>query len=156
MFGEKPIVGQTIIRIKKDRIILPSFTHVEPGDKISATFDAYQKKIILLKEKELYERLSILHTKIKQAYLEKRITYEEYHKLERYFWGILPLHERTITSKLEYQLFNRKPFAISELSRVQKLNLKDEVFAVGVGTTLELYPSEEMYYEDLKKTKKIK
>lgn len=154
MFGEKPIVGQTIIRIKKDRIILPSFTYAEPGDKISATFDAYQKKIILLQEKELYERLSILHKKIQQAYLEKRIDYQERQKLERYFWGILSLHERTITSKLEYQLFNRKSYAISELSRVQKLNLKDEVFAVGVGTTLELYPSEEIYYEELKKIKK--
>ena len=48
MFGEKPIVGQTILRISKDRIILPSFTHAEPGDEVSATLDPYQKKIILL------------------------------------------------------------------------------------------------------------
>ena len=46
MFGEKPIVGQTILRISKDRIILPSFTHTEAGDELSATFDPYQKKII--------------------------------------------------------------------------------------------------------------
>jgi hypothetical protein len=60
MFGEKPIVGQTILRINKDRIILPSFTHVEAGDEVSATFDVYQKKIILLQEKELIERLNTL------------------------------------------------------------------------------------------------
>ena len=53
MFGEKPIVGQTILRISKDRIILPSFTHAEAGDEVSATLDIYQKKIILLQENHL-------------------------------------------------------------------------------------------------------
>ena len=94
MFGEKPIVGQTIIRIKSDRIILPEFTHVEAGDLVSATLDPYQKKVILLQEKELIERL----------------------------------------------------------------NLRDEVFAVGVGTTLELYPSEQAYeeYQIMEEERKLK
>lgn len=147
MFGEKPIVGQTILRISKDRIILPSFTHVEAGDEVSATFDPYQKKIILLQEKELIERLNTLHDKMKLARTEGRLGYKDYHDLLRYFWGMLPLHERTITKKLEYQLFNRKPVAGCELRQLQRLNLRDEVFAVGVGTTLELYPSEEAYHE---------
>lgn len=147
MFGEKPIVGQTILRISKDRIILPSFTHVEAGDEVSATLDPYQKKIILLQEKELIERLNTLHDKMKLARTEGRLGYKDYHDLLRYFWGMLPLHERTITKKLEYQLFNRKPVAGCELRQLQRLNLRDEVFAVGVGTTLELYPSEEAYHE---------
>ena len=147
MFGEKPIVGQTIIRIKNDRIILPEFTHVEAGDEVSATLDLYQKKIILLQEKELIERLNTLHEKMQLARTEGRLKYKEYHDLLRYFWGILPLHERTITKRLEYQLYNRKPVAGCELRQLQRLNLRDEVFAVGVGTTLELYPSEEAYHE---------
>ena len=147
MFGEKPIVGQTILRINKDRIILPSFTQVEAGDEVSATFDVYQKKIILLQEKELIERLNALQEKMKLARAEGRLGYHDYHELQRYFWGMLPLHERRISQRLEYQLFNRKPVAAHELRQIQKLNLRDEVFAVGVGTTLELYPSEEAYHE---------
>ena len=124
MFGEKPIVGQTIIRIKSDRIILPKFTHVEAGEEVSATIDPFQRKIILLQEKELLERLEVLHEKMKLAREEKRLSYSEYQDLQRYFWGMLPLHERKITQKLEYQLFNRKPVASCELKQIQKF-IKD-------------------------------
>ncbi len=148
MFGEKPIVGQTILRISKDRIILPSFTHAEPGDEVSATLDPYQKKIILLQEKELIERLNTLHEKMKLAREEGRLKAKDYHDLQRYFWGMLPLHERTLNKKLEYQLFNRKPVASFELRQLERLlNLRDEVFAVGVGTTLEIYPDEQSYHD---------
>ena len=158
MFGEKPIVGQTIIRIKSDRIILPEFTHVEAGDLVSATLDPNQKKVILLQEKELIERLNTLHEKMQLARSEGRLGYKDYYELQRYFWGMLPLHERTITKKLEYQLFNRKPVAGCELRQLQRLNLRDEVFAVGVGTTLELYPSEEAYeeYQIMEEERKLK
>lgn len=147
MFGDKPIVGQTILRIKKDRIILPSFTHVEAGDIVSGTIDPYKKKIILLQEKELIERLTILQKKLEQARKEGRINPVEYRNIQRYYWGILPLHDRRITKKLEYQIFNRRSVATYELREVQKLNLRDEVFAVGVGTTLEIYPDENSYHE---------
>lgn len=147
MFGDKPIVGQTILRISNDRIILPSFTHVEAGDEVSATLDPYQKKIILLQEKELIERLNTLQEKMKLAREEGRLGYKDYHDLQRYFWGMLPLHERTINKKFEYLLFNRKPVASFELRQLQKLNLRDEVFAVGVGTTLEIYPDEQSYHD---------
>ena len=148
MFGEKPIVGQTILRISKDRIILPSFTHAEPGDEVSATLDPYQKKIILLQERELIDRLNTLHEKMKLAYQEGRLKAKDYHDLQRYFWGMLPLHERTLNKKLEYQLFNRKPVASFELRQLERLlNLRDEVFAVGVGTTLEIYPDEQSYHD---------
>lgn len=157
MFGEKPIVGRTIIRIKSDKIILPEFTHVEAGDLVSATLDPYQKKIILLQEKELIERLNTLHEKMKLARSDGRLSYKDYHDLQRYFWGMLPLHERTINKKLEYQLFNRKPVAGCELRQLQRLNLRDEVFAVGVGTTLELYPSEQAYedYQVMEQERKL-
>ncbi len=147
MFADKPIVGQTILRVTNDRIILPSFSFVEAGDLVSATLDPYQKKIILLQEKELIERLNILHEKLRIARTEGRLGYKEYHDLQRYFWGMLPLHERTINKRLEYQLYNRKQVASFELRQLQRLNLRDEIFAVGRGTTLELYPDEKTYQE---------
>lgn len=147
MFGEKPIVGQTILRISKDRIVLPSFTYAEPGEEISATLDPYQKKIILLKEKDLIERLNTLHEKMLKAREEGRLGYKDFHELQRYFWGMLPLHERVLNKKLEYLLFNRKPVAGFELRQLQRLILRDEVFAVGTGNALELYPSEQAYHE---------
>ena len=157
MFGDKPIVGQTILRITNDRIILPSFTHVEVGDEVSATLDVYQKKIILLQEKELFERIAELQEKMKQARLEGRLGYKDYHDLLRYICGSLPLHERIINKRHEYLLYNRKPVAGFELKQLQKLNLRDEVFAVGVGTTLELYPSENAYheYQEMMEQKKL-
>jgi DNA-binding transcriptional regulator/RsmH inhibitor MraZ len=61
---------------------------------------------------------------------------------------MLPLHERILNKKLEYQLFNRKPVAVHELRQLERLsNLRDEVFAVGVGTTLEIYPDEQAYHD---------
>jgi len=147
MFGDKPIEGQTIISIKNDRIILPSFTYAEAGEEISATLDIYQKKIILIKEKELIERLTTLHEKMKIARQEGRLGYKDYHDLLRYIWGMLPLQERTLNKKLEYQLYNRKPVAGLELKQIQRINFRESVFAVGVGTTLELYPDEKAYHD---------
>ena len=48
---------------------------------------------------------------------------------------------------LEYLIFNRKPVAGFELRQLQRLILRDEVFAVGTGNALELYPSEQAYHE---------
>ena len=84
---------------------------------------------------------------MKLAYQEGRLKAKDYHDLQRYFWGMLPLHERIISKKLEYQLFNRKPVASCELRQIQRLNLRDEVFAVGVVTTLEIYPDEQAYHD---------
>ena len=63
---------------------------------------------VLVNEKfELIERLNALHEKMKLARAEGRLGYHDYHELQRYFWGMLPLHERRISQRLEYQLFNR-------------------------------------------------
>ena len=148
MFGEKSMDNEkAIISIKNDKIVLPSFTCAEPGDIVSATIDPYQRKIILLQERELLERLNTLQGKMQLARTEGRLGYKEYHDLQRYFWGMLPLHERTINKKLEYQLYNRQPVASFELRQIQRINYSESVFAIGVGTTLELYPSEQSYEE---------
>ena len=117
--------------------------------RASIEIEYYYDSIVfsVLKTKELIERLTILQKKLEQARKEGRINPVEYRNIQRYYWGRLPLHERKINQKLEYQLFNRRPVATYELREIQQLNLRDEVFAVGVGTTLELYPDEQSYHE---------
>ena len=46
-------------------------------------------------------------------------------------------------------LFSDKYEDSAEQRQIRRLNFKDEVFAVGVGTHLEIYPSEQAYQEDL-------
>lgn len=145
MFGEKEIVGQTIIRVKKDRIKLPDFTGVEPGETLSATLDPHKTKIIILKTEEFEEKLDELAKKMKQARQLGHITYKQYHELQLYIWGILPLHDRLINKNKEFLLYSQKHEDQPEQAQIRKLNLKDEVFAVGVDHHLEIYPNEEAY-----------
>lgn len=158
MFGEKPIVGHTIIRINNNRIILPESTHVEVGEILNSTIDLYQRKIMIMNEQDFYIRLNELKEKIEKGRQERRIDYQTYHNLQRYIWGMLCLHDRKINKKKEFMLFSSKYEDQAEQRQIRKLNFKDEVFAVGVGTHLEIYPSEQAYYDDLlfqEKRKKV-
>ena len=150
MFGEKEIVGHTFIRIKNNKIVLPDFTGIEPQEELEATIDPYQRKILIMKQSEFDARLKLLASKIEDAIKEGRLTRQKSHTLELYLWAILPLHSRTITKKKEFTLFSNKPEDALELQQIRKLNFKDQVFAVGVGTHLEIYPSQEAYEEDIK------
>lgn len=156
MFGEKEIVGQTIIRIKKNKIIIPEFTGVEPGEILYSTIDIYQKKILIMKEKDFLKRIKELEEKIEQGRENRIINSETYRNLKRYIWGILCLHDRKITQKKEYMLFSNKFEDGPEQRQIRKLNFKDEVFAVGVKNHLEIYPSEESYQEDISLQKTLK
>lgn len=149
MFGEKPIVGQTIIRIKKNRIVLPDFTGIEPGEKLSSTIDLRQKKIMIMQEKDLLSRLDMLNKEIELRRENGTISYRTYKNLQSYIWGVLCLHERKINKKKEYMLFSQKYEDIPEQRQIRKLNFKGEVFAVGVEKHLEIYPSEEAYHDYL-------
>lgn len=156
MFGEKEIVGQTIIRIKKNKIVIPEFTGVEPGEILYSTIDIYQKKILIMKEKDFLKRLKELEEKIEQGRENRIINSETYRNLQRYIWGILCLHDRKITQKKEYMLFSNKFEDGPEQRQIRRLNFKDEVFAVGVKTHLEIYPSEAAYQEDISLQKTLK
>lgn len=149
MFGEKPIVGHTIIRIKNNRIVLPDFTHIEVGETLNSTIDLHQRKIMIMNELDFYKRLDDFKKRIEEGRKQGIISYSDYHNLQRYIWGILCLHERKINKRKEYMLFSDKYEDSAEQRHIRRLNFKDEVFAVGVGTHLEIYPSEEAYQEDL-------
>lgn len=154
MFGEKEIVGQTILTLKKDKIILPDFTYAEPGEEIHIMLDPYQKKLMLMQREELLRMLYKYADKIEKARKEGRIGYTEYHNCQRYIWGILPLRERILNKKLEFQIFSQKKDEEPNMRQLRRLNLKNEIFAVGTGKQLHLYPSEESYKEELKLLKK--
>lgn len=156
MFGEKEIVGQTIIRIKKNKIVIPEFTGVEPGEILYSTIDIHQKKILIMKEKDFLKRLYELDEKIEHGKETGLINSQTYRNLKRYIWGILCLHDRKITQRKEYMLFSNKFEDGPEQRQIRKLNFKDEVFAVGVETHLEIYPSESAYQEDISLQKTLK
>lgn len=147
MFGEKEIVGQTIIRIENNRIVLPPFTYAEPGEEISAMLDPYQKKLLLMKEKVLIAKIMEYDKLLDDKRKEGVLSYQEYHKFKRYFWGILPFHTRTIDQKCRYLLFSKDPSEALDMDLLRRLNLKEQVFAVGTGNALEIYPSENSYHE---------
>ena len=149
MYGEKPVVGHTIIRIKNNKIVLPDYTHIETGETLYSTIDLHQRKIMIMNQKDFYKRLNDFKEKIEDGRKKRLISYQQYHNLQRYIWGILCLHERYINKKKEYMLFSDKYEDSAEQRQIRRLNFKDEVFAVGVGTHLEIYPSEQAYQEDL-------
>lgn len=146
-FGTSAIIVQKTISIINDRIILPKETKAQPGEEICAMLDPYQKKIMLMKEEELLNTIHRYMAVVEEARQQRKITYAEYLNYQRYFYGILPLRERTITKKREYQIFSKKEDEVLIMRRLQKLNFKDSVFAIGVDTHLELYPSEKSYKE---------
>lgn len=150
MFGENPIVGQTMLRISKDdRITIPSFTGVEPGEELCSMIDPYYEKLILIREKEMIERLQGYMAKIDAYRKEKGMSYDEYHRMQIYIWAILPQAEKSVNQKLQFLLYSKRKENSYDVKELRKLNFKDQIFAVGVGHTLELYPSEEAYHLSL-------
>lgn len=146
-FGTSAIIVQKTISIINDRIILPKETGAQPGDEICAMLDPYQKKIMLINEEELLKTIHVYMKLVDEARRLRKITDAEHLNYQRYFYGILPLRERIINKKREYQIFSNKEDEESNMRHLRKLNFKDTVFAIGVGTHLELYPSEESYQE---------
>lgn len=147
MFGEKPIVGQTILRISKDdRITLPSFTGAEPGEEICSMIDPYFEKLILLREKDLYEKLQAYLNRAQTARELKIITGEQYRWLQRYFYAILPQAEKNLNQKLQFLLYSKRKENCYDVKELRRLNFRpDQVFVVGTGHTLEVFKDEESY-----------
>ena len=152
MFGDKPIVGQTILRISKDdRITLPSFTGAEPGEEISSMIDPYFEKLILIREKDMIEKLQAYLERAKVARELKIITGEQYRWLQRYFYAILPQAEKNLNQKLQFLLYSKRKENSYDVKELRRLNFHpDQVFAVGSGHTLEIYKDEESYQLSLK------
>lgn len=158
MFGDKTIEVKNSISIINNKIELPKETNAEIGETVYSMIDIYQRKITLMNEQEFYQRLSEYKEKLDELRKNGKIDYKTYHHLQTYIWGILCLHERTITKKREYMLFSKKFEDQAEQRQIRKLNFINQVYAVGQGTTLELYPSEQAYKDYLlfREEKKLK
>lgn len=152
MFGENPIVGKTILRISKDdRITLPSFTGAEPGEEICSMIDPHFEKLILIREKELIEKLQAYLERARTAYELKLITGEQFRWMQRYFYGILPQAPKNLNQKLQFLLYSKRKENCYDVKELRRLNFNPEqVLTVGVGHTLEIYKDEEAYQYSLK------
>ena len=152
MFGENPIEGQTILKIDKtDRITLPSFTGAEPGEEICSMIDPHFERLILLREKDLYEKLQGYLERAKTARELKLISGEDFRNLQRFFYAILPQAEKNFNQKLQFWLYSKRKENCYDVKELRRLNFRpDQVFSVGVGHTLEIYKDEESYQYSLK------
>ena len=83
MYGEKPVVGHTIIRIKNNKIVLPDYTHIETGETLYSTIDLHQRKIMIMNQKDFYKRLNDFKEKIEDGRKKRLISYQQYHNLQR-------------------------------------------------------------------------
>ncbi len=136
MFGEKQIVGHTILRVSKNRIVVPQFTGVEIGEEITPMYDIKKKKLLLIKAQEYQEKQEKFEKAIKEMYEEGKITYHQLINFRRYFYGILSFYPEKVDNQRRLHLEQRI---------FRDLNLKNEVFAVGVDNHLEISPDEETY-----------
>lgn len=152
MFGENPIVGQTILRIDQtDRITLPSFTGAEAGEEICSMIDPHFERLILIREKEMIEKLEYYLKRARTAYELKLITGEDFRWLQRYFYAILPQAPKNLNKKLQFLLYSKRHENCYDVKELRRLNFNpDQVFTVGVGHTLEIYKDEEAYQYSLK------
>lgn len=152
MFGENPIVGQTMLKIDKtDRITLPSFTGAEENEEICSMIDPYFERLILIREKEMIEKLEYYLNRARTAYELKLITGEQFRWMQRYFYAILPQAPKNLNKKLQFLLYSKRKENCYDVKELRRLNFRpDQVFSVGVGHTLEIYKDEESYQYSLK------
>ena len=113
--------------------------------------DPYYEKLILIREKEMIERLKEYMNRIDKYREEYGMTRFRYHWYQMFIWGILPQAEKKVNKNSQFLLYSKRKENSPDVKELKKLNFKDEIFAVGVGHTLELYPSEEAYHLSLKK-----
>ncbi len=140
MFGEKEIVGHTILTISKNRITIPSFTGVEIGEQINPMYDIRKKKLLLMKVSEFEAKLEHFEKTITELRSEGTISYQKLLNYRRYVYGILSFYAEEVDHQRRIHL---------EPRIIRDLNFGDKVFAVGKGQMLAIYPNQEAYQEDL-------
>lgn len=149
-FGKKEIIGSATLKIdNKNRIVLPSFTYATPEDKIALMYDLKRTKIIIEEWKKFEEHIDYIDDMLKKMYQDKKLTHKQLHQMQLYVFGDGCLEPPTTVG-------NGRRIVIPSRA-IEKLNLKDEVFAVGntvkieaqdkelILHRLEIYPSEESY-----------
>ena len=137
MFGEKEIVGKTIIRVNKNRIIIPKFTGVEIGEELQPMYDIKKQKLLLLKVEEYNEKIANFEKRLQELRDSGEIDYQKVLNHRRYVYGILSFYAEKVDSQRRIHLEERI---------FRDLNFGNTVFAVGVEKHLEIYPSEEKYH----------
>lgn len=149
MFAEKPIIGESIIKVSRGRqIILPEFTYAEPQDKVGLFYGVSKTlipeikdhlgriKIVIMQLKEFEEKLNRFQTNLDIARKNGTISFSKYHDYQRIFYAMLAISREEV-SKLGKITIEQVP--------IKNLNITDSVYAVGNGYHLDIYPSKEIY-----------
>ena len=148
MFGIKPIVGEKVVSVLKNRITIPSFTDIEIGESLQAQYvtkftngknDVHHLSIY--SEEEFNKRIEEMDRKLYEAYSTKRINYQQYHNYQRYIYGFLSFMPEEVDKQKRMHL---EPRIITDL------HINTQAFLVGIKKHLELYPTYESYTSILK------
>lgn len=158
MFGERPIVGESEIKVSKGRrIILPEYTFAEPDDKLGLMYglgrvapeltvrDSLNRtRIVIMQLQEFEEKIQLLDERIKELRSSGEIDSCRYRDLQRIIYGMIAISYETVNRlrKIEIQEYP-----------VKRLNIGSSVYAVGEEKRLVLYPTKEQYLSTLKKVK---
>lgn len=146
MFGNKPIVGEKVVSLLKNRITLPAFTGAEVGEPICVQYDWHKTRLRLFKESEYERRLKTFEEKLKELRNEGKITYDQYMWGQRYYFGCLSFMPEELDGQKRLHLEPRV---------FEDLGLDKTGFVVGVKNHLELYPSFETYSNTLQEVYRI-
>lgn len=144
MFGEKEIVGQTIVNVRKNSLItLPKFTLAEPKESLVLSAAVFTNMVYLFNEEDFAQFAYNKRDLLSDAVSKKKITLRKYLFLMRIFCaknsGYVDVKkDRSIT--------------LSEVA-LKHLEFSPSLFVIGVENHLELYRDFESY-EVMKKTLK--
>lgn len=144
MFGDNITNFSQEVSVNNNKITIPKITGVESEDTISFIYDLKRTKLLLYSVKELEESLNHTNEKLKEKRLTHQITEKKYRRYIRFLLNKLYLDDKKCDSKMRVKLPSKA---------IEHFNITDKVYMVGKDTHLELFPSKEVYDEEVKSFK---
>lgn len=126
----------TNLKINKNRIVLPKYSLINPGDKVGFIHDFNMTKLNIYKKEDLDLIIEEFINTVDELKSTKQITYKQYLKIQRYFFGKCLYYDKEVDS-------NRRISIPKEA--LNKLDIKDEVLVVNKDKRIELYKDYKTY-----------
>jgi len=138
MFGEDIINGSNVTKMDaKRRIIIPKYTFIEPKENLIIRKSIITKNLLYINSEEEYEKIAEQFIKlIEDLYQDNKISYSDINKYRRYFFG-------ECSEYLKTDKYNR---GVIPERFITNFKLYPNIFMRGEKRTLELYPSNGIYY----------
>lgn len=147
MFGEDKIVGSSILKIDKNRIILPRYTKAEVGEAINMMYDLRLRKLLLLKQEDMQKRIDLFEEGLRKLSAIEQYDLKKCRQIRRIFFAKICVPEEIVKPGYRFHLPN---------SAISNLNLTDNLFAIGVENHLELYKDYDSYMKIFEEEEKVK